>query len=134
MISLCFKVPFNAKYAIPHPTPLSNVPLIFSPLFIRYTHAGGFFIFWLYDFMGMTALGLATEAMITFLTPKYMTYFLVPLVSHSRFATQSTRKATDFDICSDHFQCSGLFCSDRSRAVVLQVSPLSSFPNAAELI
>ncbi|KAF9509198.1 hypothetical protein BS47DRAFT_1332343 [Hydnum rufescens UP504] len=58
MISLCFKVPFNAKY----------------------NRAGGFFIFWLYDFMGMTALGLSTEAMITLLTPKYMTYFLVPLI------------------------------------------------------
>lgn len=58
MVALCFKVPFNA----------------------RYDHAGGFFIFWLYDFMGMTALGLATEAMITLLTPKFMTYFLVPLI------------------------------------------------------
>ncbi|KAF9513186.1 hypothetical protein BS47DRAFT_1317749 [Hydnum rufescens UP504] len=34
MTSLCIKIPFNA----------------------RYHRAGGFFIFWLYDFMGMTAL------------------------------------------------------------------------------
>ncbi|KAF9509195.1 hypothetical protein BS47DRAFT_1488032 [Hydnum rufescens UP504] len=59
MISLCFKVPSMRS---------------------AYNRAGGFFIFWLYDFMGMTALGLSTEAMITLLTPKYMTYFLVPLI------------------------------------------------------
>jgi hypothetical protein len=89
-------------------------PLSFSPLFIRYNCTGGFFIFWLYDFMGMIALGLSTEVMIMFLTSNYMTYFLGPLIGHPCFMTQSMSKATDFDICSDHFQCSSLFCSDCS--------------------
>ncbi|KAF9506164.1 hypothetical protein BS47DRAFT_1305609, partial [Hydnum rufescens UP504] len=58
MVALCFKVPFNAKY----------------------TRAGGFFVFWLYTYMGMAALGLATEAMITLLTERFMSYFLIPLI------------------------------------------------------
>ncbi|KAF9518190.1 hypothetical protein BS47DRAFT_1371079 [Hydnum rufescens UP504] len=58
MISLCFKVPFNAKF----------------------THAGGFFLYWVFVFLSMTALGLSTEAMVTLLTPRFMTYFLFPLI------------------------------------------------------
>ncbi|KAF9504755.1 hypothetical protein BS47DRAFT_616650 [Hydnum rufescens UP504] len=54
-LCLCFKVSFNA----------------------RHSRAGGFFVFCLYNFM---ALGFSTEAMATLLTPKYMTYFLVPLI------------------------------------------------------
>ncbi|KAF9513180.1 hypothetical protein BS47DRAFT_1362627 [Hydnum rufescens UP504] len=68
-------------------------PIFSAPIWLAYSmtslciktrlmrdRAGGFFIFWLYDLMGMTALGLSIEAIITFLTPKYMTYFLVPLI------------------------------------------------------
>ncbi|CAE6452389.1 unnamed protein product [Rhizoctonia solani] len=58
MISLPFHAPFGAKY----------------------TYAGGFFLYFAYTYMGMTALGLATEAMVTLLTPRFMAFFLLPLI------------------------------------------------------
>lgn len=58
MVSLPFHAPFGAKY----------------------TYAGGFFIYFLYTYMGMAALGLATEAMVTILTPRFMAFFLLPLI------------------------------------------------------
>lgn len=58
MISLPFHAPFGAKY----------------------TYAGGFFLYFVYTYMGMAALGLATEAMITILTPRFMAFFLIPLI------------------------------------------------------
>ncbi|CEL62334.1 Nitrosoguanidine resistance protein SNG1 OS=Saccharomyces cerevisiae (strain ATCC 204508 / S288c) GN=SNG1 PE=1 SV=1 [Rhizoctonia solani AG-1 IB] len=51
-----------------------------APFGTRYTYAGGFFLYFLYTFMGMTALGLATEAMVTILTPRFMAFFLIPLI------------------------------------------------------
>lgn len=58
MVSLPFHAPFGAKY----------------------TYAGGFFLYFLYTYMGMAALGLATEAMVTILTPRFMAFFLIPLI------------------------------------------------------
>ncbi|KAG8724775.1 hypothetical protein FRC09_014411 [Ceratobasidium sp. 395] len=58
MISLPFHAPFGAKY----------------------TYAGGFFLYFAYTYMGMAALGLATEAMVTILTPRFMAFFLIPLI------------------------------------------------------
>ncbi|KAG9047650.1 hypothetical protein FS837_001778 [Tulasnella sp. UAMH 9824] len=58
MINLPFKITFGAKYS----------------------YAGGFFLFWVFVYMGMAALGLATEAMITFLTPRFIAYFLIALI------------------------------------------------------
>ncbi|KAG9043519.1 hypothetical protein FS837_009467 [Tulasnella sp. UAMH 9824] len=58
MISLPFKVTFDAKYS----------------------YAGGFFLFWVFVYMGMAAVGLATEAMITLLTPRFIAYFLIALI------------------------------------------------------
>ncbi|KAB5590166.1 Nitrosoguanidine resistance protein SNG1 [Ceratobasidium theobromae] len=58
MISLPFHAPFGAKYS----------------------YAGGFFLYFLYTFMGMTALGFSTEAMVTILTPRFMAFFLIPLI------------------------------------------------------
>lgn len=57
MISLPFKLPFDA----------------------RYSYAGGFFLFVTMVYVGMAALGLACEAMITLLGPRFMTFFLLPL-------------------------------------------------------
>jgi len=57
MISLPFKIPFDAKYS----------------------YAGGFFLFVTMVYVGMAALGLACEAMITILGPRFMTFFLLPL-------------------------------------------------------
>ncbi|QRV72110.1 nitrosoguanidine resistance protein SNG1 [Ceratobasidium sp. AG-Ba] len=58
MVSLPFHAPFGSKY----------------------TYAGGFFLYFVYTYMGMAALGLATEAMITILTPRFMAFFLIPLI------------------------------------------------------
>ncbi|KIO25208.1 hypothetical protein M407DRAFT_244144 [Tulasnella calospora MUT 4182] len=58
MVNLPFKITFDAKY----------------------TYAGGFFLFWVFVYMGMAALGLATEAMITLLTPRFISYFLIALI------------------------------------------------------
>lgn len=58
MISLPFHAPFGAKY----------------------TYAGGFFLYFFYTYIGMAALGLATEAMVTLLTPRFMAFFLLPLI------------------------------------------------------
>ncbi|KAF8320210.1 uncharacterized protein EI90DRAFT_3020557 [Cantharellus anzutake] len=55
MVSLAFKVPFGAKYS----------------------YAGGYFCFWAITYLSMTALGLGTEAMVTLLTQRFITYFLV---------------------------------------------------------
>jgi hypothetical protein len=57
MISLPFKLPFGAKYS----------------------YAGGFFLFVVMVYIGMAALGLACEAMITILGPRYIAFFLLPL-------------------------------------------------------
>ncbi|KAG8950619.1 hypothetical protein FRC04_007243 [Tulasnella sp. 424] len=58
MVNLPFKITFDAKY----------------------TYAGGFFLFWVFVYLGMAAMGLATEAMITLLTPRFIAYFLIALI------------------------------------------------------
>ncbi|ADV22219.1 endoplasmic reticulum protein [Cryptococcus gattii Ru294] len=58
MINLPFKVDFGAHF----------------------TYAGGFFLWWFALFLGMAAVGLSTEAAITVLGPKFMAFFLVPLI------------------------------------------------------
>ncbi|KAG8735475.1 hypothetical protein FRC10_010472 [Ceratobasidium sp. 414] len=58
MVSLPFHAPFGAKYS----------------------YGGGFFLYFAYTYMGMAALGLATEGMVTILTPRFMAFFLIPLI------------------------------------------------------
>ncbi|KAF4569428.1 hypothetical protein EYR36_009219 [Pleurotus pulmonarius] len=52
--SLAFQLPFNRRFG--HP---------------------GFLVFWMLMWFGMTALGLAVEAMFTLLTPRFIPFFLV---------------------------------------------------------
>ncbi|KAI4293892.1 hypothetical protein K525DRAFT_291661 [Schizophyllum commune Loenen D] len=54
LLSLAFQVPFDRKYG----------------------HAG-FVIFWMVNYVGMLALGLALEAMITLLTVRLIPFFLI---------------------------------------------------------
>ncbi|KAI0686706.1 hypothetical protein BC835DRAFT_1420255 [Cytidiella melzeri] len=54
LLSLFFKVPFDRKFG----------------------HAG-FVIYWMLSWAGMLALGLALEAMVTLLTPRFIPFFLV---------------------------------------------------------
>ncbi|KAI0092825.1 hypothetical protein BDY19DRAFT_990504 [Irpex rosettiformis] len=58
LISLAFGLPFGGKY---------------SP-------AGGFFMTFLFVYLGMTALGLSLEAMITLLTPRFIPFFVFTLI------------------------------------------------------
>jgi hypothetical protein len=58
MVSLPFKVSFDAHY----------------------TYAGGFFLWAFTLFLGMSSVGLATEFAITILGPRFMAFFLIPLI------------------------------------------------------
>lgn len=58
MINLPFKVHFGAHY----------------------TYGGGFFLWWWSLYLGMSAVGLATEFAITILGPRFMAFFLIPLI------------------------------------------------------
>ena len=87
MVSLPFKLPFGAKYA---PHPCLNRSLRTSEGWYddlhdvyRYNYATGFFAFFAFIYMGMCALGLALEAMITLLTLRFVPFFLVLLVCAS---------------------------------------------------
>ncbi|KAG8692181.1 hypothetical protein FRC08_009958 [Ceratobasidium sp. 394] len=51
-----------------------------APFGTKYTYAGGFFLYFFYTYIGMAALGLSTEAMVTILTPRFMSFFLIPLI------------------------------------------------------
>ena len=63
---------------------------------IRYSYAGGFFTFFIYIYMGMCALGLSIEAMITLMTPRFVPCFLVLLVCPPiRFLVISNRWMPD---------------------------------------
>lgn len=113
MVSLPFKLPFDAKYVLS----LSFLSSFLSPVFVsfffifflslsclqqfsfkppsllllihiylhphRFSYAAGFFTFAAFIYMGMCALGLALEAMITLLTPRFVPFFLVLLVRRS---------------------------------------------------
>lgn len=58
MVNLPFKVHFGAKYP----------------------YAGGFFLWAFVCYVGMASVGLATEFAITFLGPKFIAFFLIPLI------------------------------------------------------
>ena len=58
MINLPFKVSFGAHY----------------------TYAGGFFLWAFTLYLGMASVGMATEFAITILGPKFMAFFLIPLI------------------------------------------------------
>lgn len=58
MINLPFKVHFNAHF----------------------TYAGGFFLWAFVMYLGMTSVGFATEFMITIIGPKFISFFLIPLI------------------------------------------------------
>ncbi|KAG8992124.1 hypothetical protein FRB90_001079 [Tulasnella sp. 427] len=72
-------VPLTLYFPISFSYALVNLPfkLTFGA---KYSYAGGFFLFWIFVYMGMSALGLSVEAMITLLTPRFAAYFLVALI------------------------------------------------------
>ncbi|EIW77627.1 hypothetical protein CONPUDRAFT_128595, partial [Coniophora puteana RWD-64-598 SS2] len=58
LVSLAFGLPFDAKYG----------------------QGVGFVLFWVYVWLGLCALGLALEAMVTVLTPRFLPFFLFLLI------------------------------------------------------
>ncbi|KAH7918791.1 hypothetical protein BV22DRAFT_1075923 [Leucogyrophana mollusca] len=76
---LRFAVPLVAY--VPMSLTYTLVSLAFHlPFDTRYNTASGFMLFWLYVYLGMAALGLALESMITVLTPKFVPFFLFSLI------------------------------------------------------
>ena len=47
----------------------------------RYAYGGGFMLALVFVYLGMTSLGMAVEAMITLLTPRFVPFFLFFMVS-----------------------------------------------------
>ncbi|KAF8756448.1 hypothetical protein RHS01_04290 [Rhizoctonia solani] len=70
-----------------------------APFGAKYTYGGGFFLYFAYTYMGMAALGLATEAMVTILTPRFMAFFLLPLIISNVSVT-----ALPFDLQPSFYQ------------------------------
>ncbi|WVQ76067.1 hypothetical protein IAR50_005704 [Cryptococcus sp. DSM 104548] len=58
MVNLPFKIHFDAHF----------------------TYAGGYLLWWCAMFLGMCSVGLATEAAITVLGPRFMAFFLIPII------------------------------------------------------
>ncbi|KAG7440387.1 uncharacterized protein BT62DRAFT_924057 [Guyanagaster necrorhizus] len=58
----------------------STVSRAFQVNFDRKFGSAGFVIFWMVNFVGMLSVGLALEAMITLLTPRYMPFFMITWV------------------------------------------------------
>ncbi|EKM59708.1 uncharacterized protein PHACADRAFT_181681 [Phanerochaete carnosa HHB-10118-sp] len=61
LVSLAFGLPFDGKYSL----------------------ASGFLLAFIFNYLGMLALGLSLESMITLLTPKYIPYFLFILIIYN---------------------------------------------------
>lgn len=83
LVSLAFGLPFGGKYVSLSLAPRNTnwTRLLTDVTRCRFSPAGGFFMTFLYVYLGMTALGLSLEAMITLLTPKFIPFFVFTLVS-----------------------------------------------------
>ncbi|KEP51553.1 putative nitrosoguanidine resistance protein SNG1 [Rhizoctonia solani 123E] len=76
---MLFRVLFPAIAYIPLSLSFAMISLPFhAPFGTTYTYAGGFFLYFAYVYMDMLALGLAIEAAVSILQPRFMAYFLVP--------------------------------------------------------
>ncbi|KIP12864.1 hypothetical protein PHLGIDRAFT_97603 [Phlebiopsis gigantea 11061_1 CR5-6] len=81
---LCLRlvVPFIAY--IPLSMSYTLVSLAFGlPFDGRFSAARGFLLAFMFNYLGMLALGLSLEAMITLLTPKFIPYFLFILIIYN---------------------------------------------------
>ncbi|KAI0925371.1 hypothetical protein AcV7_005634 [Taiwanofungus camphoratus] len=72
-------VPFTVYF--PLSMSYSLVSLAFDiPFGNRFTEGSGFMLFFVFVYLGMTALGLSLESMITILTPRFVPFFLFVLI------------------------------------------------------
>ncbi|CAE6418346.1 unnamed protein product [Rhizoctonia solani] len=75
---MLLRVLFPAIAYIPLSLSFAMISLPFhAPFGTRYTYGGGFFLYFTYVYMDMLALGLAIEAAVTLLQPRFMAYFLL---------------------------------------------------------
>jgi hypothetical protein len=72
-------VPLNLYFPLSFAFAMVSLPFS-APFGAKYSYGGGFFLYFAYTYMGMAALGLATEVMITILAPRFMAFFLIPLI------------------------------------------------------
>ena len=86
LVSIAFNLPFGGTgteyVSVPSLSPFLSLITLLSPP-SSYTHGTAFLLFIVTIFLGMCALGLALEAMVTVLTTKFVPFFLVLLVSQS---------------------------------------------------
>ncbi|CAE6448090.1 unnamed protein product [Rhizoctonia solani] len=77
--AILLRVLFPAFAYIPLSLSFAMLSLPFhAPFDAKYTYGGGFFLYFTYVYMDMLALGLAIEAAVAILQPRFMAYFLVP--------------------------------------------------------
>ncbi|KAL1938011.1 hypothetical protein VTO73DRAFT_12022 [Trametes versicolor] len=75
-VPLIAYLPLSMSYAL--------VNLAFKlPLGTKYGLGAGFMLSWVYIYLGMAALGLSIEAMITILTPRFTPFFLFMLILYN---------------------------------------------------
>ncbi|KAG8770284.1 hypothetical protein FRC12_004382 [Ceratobasidium sp. 428] len=75
---MLLRVLFPAVAYLPLSLSFAMLSLPFhAPFGTRYTYGGGFFVYFSFVYMDMLALGLAIEAAVTILEPRFMAYFLV---------------------------------------------------------
>ena len=80
LINLSFRLPFGEKWV--HKTPPSPHPMLNVYAWLhRFPGVGGFFLFAIYTYLGMCALGLALEVVTLVLTLDYAIFFFVLWVS-----------------------------------------------------
>ncbi|KAI0653466.1 hypothetical protein C8Q70DRAFT_1035581 [Cubamyces menziesii] len=75
-VPLMAYLPLSLSYAL--------INLAFDlPLDTKFGPGAGFMVFWVYIYLGMAALGLSIEAMITILTPRFTPFFLFTLILYN---------------------------------------------------
>ncbi|KAH7104414.1 hypothetical protein BKA62DRAFT_635540 [Auriculariales sp. MPI-PUGE-AT-0066] len=75
LLVIRFVVPFLLYFAMSWI--YSFISLAFQVPFSRHYGHGGFILYWISSYLGMLALGLAIESIITLLTPRFIPYFLI---------------------------------------------------------
>ena len=76
LINVAFKLPLGTKYVLVYCYRRANIHLSVR----RFGEGAGFILSFFYIYLGMAALGLSLEAMITLLTPRFIPFFLFILV------------------------------------------------------
>lgn len=76
-------------------------------LWTRFTHAGGFFLYWILVYCTMCGVGLALETAVQVVTPKFMPFFLLVSVI-----------STFHGVIWLNLTCYGISASSKSTSVI----------------